>query len=57
MPKNRVYFEGTEIGKLSMIVINNESGEVSHIDFDRYGKKRSAGNRSAPLIFWRNGEK
>ena len=27
------------------------------IDFDRYGKKRSAGNRSAPLIFWRNGEK
>lgn len=38
MPKNRVYFEGTEIGKLSMIVINNESGEVSHIDFDRYGE-------------------
>lgn len=38
MPKKRAYFEGTEIGKLSMIVIDDKSGEVTNIDFNRFGE-------------------
>ena len=38
MPKKRVYLEGTEIGNLSMLVIDDKAGEVDSLDFNKFGE-------------------
>ena len=38
IPKKRAYFASSEQGQLSMLIVDNESGEVDNVKLNRFGE-------------------